>query len=207
MRISLAQQLRKYFIMGSQNCEQDPVTILESAAKAGITAFQFREKGIGSLAGDEKLKLGKKLRQICREYHILFIVNDDVELVDLLDADGIHVGQADQSVTELRKQYPDKLIGLSVSNRTEVENSPTHLVDYLGAGPIYGTTTKSDAKTPVGTEWIRTLRNQFPNIPIVGIGGINTSNASSVIHAGANGVAVISSITQATNIVEAVKKL
>lgn len=203
----VSQQLRKYFIMGSQNCNRNPVEILESAVSAGITAFQFREKGEGSLTGKEKLALGRKLREVCTRYNVPFIINDDMKLVEPLEADGIHVGQDDVSIKELRQLFPHKIIGLSVSNAGEVANSPVHLVDYLGAGPVFNTTSKADAKSAVGVDWIKALRNQFPASPIVGIGGITTQNAASVIEAGANGVAVISTITKAEDIVEVVQWL
>ncbi|WP_458947152.1 thiamine phosphate synthase [Oceanobacillus sp. CAU 1775] len=193
--------------MGSQNCQGDPVEILDAAAKAGITLFQFREKGTSSLAGNDKFELGMKLQAVCRKHNIPFIVNDDVELVKSLDADGIHVGQDDTSVEELRKMFPNKIIGLSVSTKEELEQSPLDLVDYIGAGPIFPTSTKNDAKEVVGLDWILELRKQFPNLPIVGIGGINTTNAASVIQAGADGVSFISAITQAKNINGAVNAL
>ncbi|MEC5425444.1 thiamine phosphate synthase [Virgibacillus sp. C22-A2] len=207
MSLAIKQSLRKYFIMGSQNCDGDPVQILESAASAGITAFQFREKGVGSLTGDEKLELGKQLRSICRHYKIPFIVNDDIELVDALDADGLHVGQEDQSVEELRKLFPNKIIGLSVSNNFEVTNSPISWVDYVGAGPVFATKTKEDSKAVVGLEWIISLREQFPNLPIVAIGGISTKNAASVLNAGADGVSFISAVAKANDIKKAVNNL
>ncbi|MBP1968419.1 thiamine-phosphate pyrophosphorylase [Virgibacillus natechei] len=203
----LRQSLRKYFIMGSQNCDQDPVQILESAANSGITAFQFREKGEGSLTGDAKLELGKRLREVCRQHNIPFIVNDDVDLACLLHADGIHVGQDDSSVEEIRKHFPDKIIGLSLSNADEVAKSPISIIDYIGAGPVFATNSKADAKATVGVEWMTALRKQFPDLPIVGIGGITTDNANSVIKAGADGVSVISAITKAKNTKEAVRAL
>lgn len=205
--IYIRKQLRKYFIMGSQNCDRDPVDILQEAASAGITAFQYREKGHGALTGHAKLELGKQLRKICAAHQIPFIVNDDIELVEPLEADGIHVGQDDLPVTEIRQLFPNKIIGLSVSNANELGQSPISLVDYIGAGPMYDTTTKSDAKSAVGVEWIEILRRQFPDLPIVGIGGINTDNAPSVLQAGADGVAVISAITKAANVIKAVEKL
>lgn len=207
MMLPLKQSLRKYFIMGSQDCDQDPVQILESAAKSGVTAFQFREKGEGSLTGDAKLALGKRLREVCRQHNIPFIVNDDVDLASLLHADGIHVGQDDSSVEKIRKHFPDKIIGLSLSNADEVAKSPISFVDYVGAGPVFATNSKADAKSTVGVEWMTTLRKQFPDLPIVGIGGITTDNANSVIKAGADGVSVISAITKAKNIKEAVSAL
>ncbi|AIF42247.1 thiamine phosphate synthase [Virgibacillus sp. SK37] len=199
--------LRKYFIMGSQNCFRPPAEILKEAIAGGITAFQFREKGAGSLSGDAKVELGSELRKICKENQIPFFVNDDVDLAELLHADGIHVGQDDLNVEEIRLRYPDLLLGLSVSNPSEVKASPLHLVDYIGAGPIFATTTKDDAKQAVGTEWIAALRNDFPELPMVGIGGINTENADKVIKAGADGVAVISVITSAKDIKKAVKSI
>lgn len=203
----IRRQLRKYFIMGSQNCDRDPEEILQEAIEAGITAFQYREKGPGALTGDAKLELGKRLRKICATYQIPFIINDDIELVEPLEADGIHVGQEDGSVTKLRLMFPNKIIGLSVSNIHELEQSHLSLIDYIGAGPMYDTTTKLDAKSAVGVEWIEVLRGKFPDLPIVGIGGINITNAPSVLQAGADGVAVISAITKSANIKETVEKL
>lgn len=204
MRLPL---LRKYFIMGSQNCESDPVKILENAIAGGITAFQFREKGTGSLTGEAKLALGKRLREVCQAHDIPFFINDDTDLVEPLHVDGIHVGQDDMSVMPLRRLYPNLLIGLSVSNEQQLYNSPLSIVDYIGVGPIYATNTKADAKNAVGVEWIQTVRKEYPALPIVGIGGINTDNAAFVIEAGADGVSVISAITKADDIAKAVKAL
>ena len=199
--------LRKYFIMGSQNCHRDPNAILEEAITAGITAFQFREKGTGSLSGEAKVQLGKELRERCRAHQIPFFINDNIELATELDADGIHVGQDDMPVKDVRSQFPDKIIGLSISTQWELDQSPLDMVDYIGVGPIFATSTKEDAKQAVGLEWIHTIRTQFPDIPIVAIGGIQTENAQSVIHAGADGVSFITAITEAANIKEAVEKL
>src|SRR5699024_11134151 len=119
----------------------------------------------------------------------------------------IHVGQDDMSVKDIRERFPDKIIGLSVSNSQEVEHSPLELVDYIGAGPVFATTTKEDAKTPVGIEWVINLWNRFPVRHIVVIGGSNVDKANSVIEEGADGVSVNSAITKAKNIKEAVHKL
>ncbi|MGR9048251.1 thiamine phosphate synthase [Halobacillus faecis] len=195
-----ASILRKYFVMGSQNCDKDPLRILDEAIEAGITCFQYREKGDGARTGEAKYSLGHKLRQRCAEAGILFIVNDDVELFDVLKADGIHVGQSDRSVKEIRSKYPDTIIGLSVSDQTELEQSPIHLVDYLGVGPMYRTMTKKDANPVAGPEWVKVVKKAFPDMPVVGIGGIHPENAAEVMEAGADGVAVISAITHAPDI-------
>lgn len=206
MRIQRAQ-LRKYFIMGSQDCTRSPEEILLEAAKAGITAFQFREKGPGSLSGSAKLELGKKLRKICSEYGILFIINNDVELIEPLQADGIHVGQQDERTDTIRARFPDTIIGLSVTNIEEASRPSMAYADYVGAGPVYRTATKIDAKEPVGTAWIRELRALLPEMPMVAIGGITPDNARFSLEAGADGVAVVSAITKSGNIRETVALL
>lgn len=201
------KQLRKYFVMGSQNCVRAPGMLLEEAARSGITAFQFREKGPGSVFGGDKIRLGKRFRDICRRYDIPFIINDDVELIDFLEADGIHLGQQDARVEEIRTKYPDLIIGLSVSNLDEADPVLVEHADYLGAGPVYWTATKVDAKPAVGVEWIQQLRERFPDKPIVGIGGITQDNAKAVLDAGADGVAVISAITRSRNVKETIENL
>ncbi|UUI04001.1 thiamine phosphate synthase [Oceanobacillus jeddahense] len=201
------EALRKYFIMGSQNCHRDPNAVLEEALAAGITAFQYREKGTGSLNGKEKLQLGKELRECCRKHNIPFFINDDIELASALEVDGIHVGQDDMPIEEVRTKFPDKIIGLSISTQEELNRSPLDLVDYIGVGPIFATSTKEDSKQTVGLEWIHTIRAQFPNIPIVAIGGIQIENAHSAIEAGADGVSFITAVTEAEDIKEAVNKL
>lgn len=197
--------LRKYFIMGSQDCLRNPQTILIEAIEGGITAFQYREKGPHSLDGLEKIELGKKLRQICLDHQIPFIINDNSELIDTLNVDGIHVGQDDMSVDILREKYPNLLIGLSVSTQSELDKSNLAIIDYIGVGPVYSTTSKTDAKTVVGIEWIKTIKQRFPGLPLVGIGGITEHNAQSVIKAGADGVSLISAITKSENIQKTVK--
>ncbi len=205
--MQVKQLLRKYFIMGSQNCKRDPVDILDEAIQGGITAFQFREKGTGALTGEAKLTLGKQLRAMCQDHNVPFFINDDIDLVDVLNVDGIHVGQGDMSVEEIRKRFPNKIIGLSISNREELTQSPIDLIDYVGAGAVFPTLSKEDAKDAVGLQWIETLRKEFPSLPIVGIGGITTDNAHKVLEAGADGVSVISAITKADNVKCVISKL
>lgn len=193
--------------MGSQDCPRNPEAILIEAIEAGITAFQFREKGSNALTGKEKIALGKRLRAICRRHKVPFFINNDAELIEELEVDGIHVGQGDMSPSLLREKNPNLQIGLSISNKVELLNSSLEDIDYIGAGAIFKTQSKSDAEQAVGLVWIQTLRELAPGIPIVGIGGINTENAHQVIDAGADGVAVISVITKSDDIVETVAAL
>ncbi|HLR07693.1 MAG TPA: thiamine phosphate synthase [Bacillota bacterium] len=191
-------KFRLYFIMGSNNTNKDPLRVLEQAIKGGITMFQFREKGVNAKTGAEKRELGWQLRQKCRNYNIPFIVNDDVELANDLDADGIHIGQNDESIQYVHKRVPSHyMIGVSVSNPDEAVQAEKQGADYIGVGPIYQTFTKENAMNPIGLTGLKDIRNRTDTIPIVAIGGITNDSAPHVMQSGATGIAVISAISQA----------
>ncbi|QKG84001.1 thiamine phosphate synthase [Kroppenstedtia pulmonis] len=190
--------LRLYLVMGSQDCrERDPVWVLKEAIAGGITLFQFREKH-SSLHLGEAYTLGKKLRQICREHDIPFIVNDRVDLGMALDSDGFHVGQEDlpaKTVRQLTGSYP--ILGVSCDAPEEIRSAQDAGAHYVGTGAMYATKSKSDAGEPVGPQAIENLVQQPGCPPIVGIGGIRSDRVDPVIQAGAEGVAVISAISAA----------
>ena len=203
----LREALKVYFIFGSNNCLKDPHEVLKESIEGGITIFQFREKGKGALEGDKKYKLAKELQNICRQQGIPFIVNDDIELALELDADGVHIGQDDDPVEQMRKRIGDKILGVSAHTIEEARIAIESGADYLGVGPVFPTSTKEDAKAVQGTAFIEELRQTGITIPIVGIGGIKVDNAATVVNAGADGVAVITAISHAENIIETTKSL
>jgi thiamine-phosphate pyrophosphorylase len=201
------ENLRLYFIMGSNNCTMDPEYVLEQAIKGGISFFQFREKGTNALTGNEKVIFAKRLQSICQKYSIPFIVNDDVELAISLNADGVHIGQGDESADEVRRKIGDKILGVSAHTVAEVEKAIANGADYVGIGPIYSTTTKEDAKSPQGTTIIKEVRKKGIEIPIVGIGGITVENALPVMESGGNGISIISAISRANDPAESAREL
>ncbi|WP_226537227.1 thiamine phosphate synthase [Fictibacillus halophilus] len=197
-QVNLAHKLSLYFVAGTMNC-QSPESfreILLQAVKGGITAFQYREKGANSLIGEKRLETAKMAKEICRDHGVLFIVNDDMELMKTVDADGLHVGQTDGSLAFIRKETEGKILGVSAHTLAEAKDAVEHKADYIGAGPIYATVTKPDAKERVGTGIFQEFRTNGITVPVVGIGGISLGNAASVIRAGADGVAIISAISQ-----------
>jgi thiamine-phosphate pyrophosphorylase len=204
---SLRDSLKVYFIMGSPNCKENPAQVLKEAIEGGITLFQFREKGTGAFTGDKKVELAIELQQICREYQIPFIVNDDIDLAIALNADGVHIGQEDELVEDVRKKIGDKMIGVSVHSYEEAMVALAGGADYFGIGPVFPTKTKEDAKPSNGTKLIEELRERELSIPIVGIGGITAENAGTVIQAGADGVSVITAISRAPSVKDAAKAL
>lgn len=191
----LREQLALYFVMGSTNCTAPPQSILEEAIKGGTTIFQFREKGNGSLKGNEKKELAQTLQRICKQHNIPFIVNDDVDLAVEIGADGVHIGQEDERIEQVRKKIGNKILGVSVHNVEEAKQAELLGVDYLGVGPIFHTTTKEDIREVSGPSVIRMIRSQGITLPLVGIGGIGAGNAHEVIAAGADGIAVVSALS------------
>ncbi|MBF7025809.1 thiamine phosphate synthase [Staphylococcus kloosii] len=194
--------LRLYFICGTEDIsdERNIVDVVKEALSAGITMFQFREKGKGTLSGKDKELLAIKLKELCHSYNVPFIVNDDVSLAIAIDADGIHVGQDDEDVEQFAQQFQHKIIGLSVGNIEEYQHSNLAHVDYIGVGPMFPTSSKDDANAPVGPEMITQLREKLQDFPMVGIGGISLTNYKEVMDAKANGVSVISAIAQSDDI-------
>ncbi|SFE79431.1 thiamine phosphate synthase [Alteribacillus iranensis] len=202
------ETLSLYFIMGSNNTSEDPLIVLEQAIMGGVTCFQYREKGSGALTGIEKEKLGRELMSVCRKYQVPFIVNDDVDLAIKLKADGVHTGQDDQPLEEVKKMIPSSMItGVSAKTLDEAREAEKQGADYIGVGPMFATKTKEDAEAPVGPSTIQQLRRQKITLPIVGIGGIEVGNAQQVIDAGADGISLISAISQAKDPEQAARLL
>lgn len=203
------QQLALYFIVGTQNVQHEsPLAVVEAALQGGITCFQLREKGKNSLQGDAKKQFAKACQALCRQYHVPFIVNDDVELAIEIDADGVHLGQEDAAAKEVRKRLgPNKIVGVSAHTIMEVEKAIEDGADYVGMGPVYETATKTDARAVAGTKVIEQVKQAFPHLPIVAIGGIHGQNLAPVLHAGASGVALISAIASAVDPYTATKEL
>ncbi|MGB6407540.1 MAG: thiamine phosphate synthase [Planococcus donghaensis] len=196
-----------YFVMGSQNLKaKAPLTALEEALEGGITHFQLREKGPGALTGHALRNFALRCQQLCQSYSVPFIINDDVELACSIDADGVHVGQDDETAFQVRQLIGrEKLLGVSVHSVEEARLAIQAGADYVGMGPVFGTTSKADAKKPAGVERIIEVKREYPHLPIVGIGGITPENADQVWRAGVSGVAVISAIANAKDIARQIK--
>lgn len=188
--------------MGTANSqERDPLAILEEALIGGISHFQLREKGVDALSGNELKAFALKCQLLCRKYHVPFIVNDDIGLAVELDADGVHVGQEDVDCASVRDRIgTGKIIGVSVHSVLEAELAVEAGADYVGMGPVYGTRSKDDAKLPAGVTGITAVKKRFTELPVVAIGGITPENAETVWLAGADSIAVISSLTEAEDV-------
>jgi len=197
-----------YFIMGTADNPQSTVErVLEEALEAGITEFQLREKGPDALTGEALLDLAFNCKELCQRYNVPFFINDDVELCIATDADGLHIGQDDGSVKAARLQIgPNRKLGVSVHTLEQAIQAVQEGADYLGIGPVFATRSKADARPPSGVSVIQDVRALYPDLPIIGIGGITEENAHVVWRADATGVAVISAIARSSDRRQTIKR-
>lgn len=179
--------------------------LIEKILPYGITCVQLRGKNISQQV---MLATGKNLLKILRPLKIPLIINDSIEVAKKLNADGVHLGQTDAKVNLAREILgSNKIIGLSITNENEAYYSRELPVDYFGVGPVFTTATKSDAAVPLSIRGLKIVKSILDKKRIVAIGGINTTNISSVLECGIDGIAVASSILATPNGIEATKKL
>ena len=192
-----------YIILDPSVCPTRPlVEVLMTAAEAGASLFQYRNK---TASMKEAYVEALALRHAAAKAGVLFIVNDRCDLALAVDADGVHLGQGDLPLDLARKVMgPDKLIGISTHNPDQVREATAGRPDYLGFGPIFTPGSKQDHDPVVGLEGLRAMR-ALTSLPVFAIGGIQIDQVGEVVRAGANGVAVISAILKAPDISHAVK--
>lgn len=198
------KQLRLYAVTDrSWVSKQSLYEQVEDALKGGVTCVQLREK---TLDEANFLKEAREIRQLCKRYGVPFLINDNLEVAIACGADGVHVGQDDLPVTEVRRRVGDGMIvGVSAHNVEEAKRAVAGGADYLGAGAVFGTTTKSNV-TPLSYATLREICEAV-EIPVVAIGGITKDNVLQLRGAGVRGVAVVSAIFAAQDIQAACREL
>ena len=170
---------------------------------AGIKILQLRAK---ALAARDFLELARAVREITRANGCRLIVNDRVDVALACDADGVHLGQDDLPLHATRKLLPGKIIGISTHDLEQAKQAEDGGADYIGFGPMFGTTTKETGYTARGIKMLREIHRAV-QIPIVAIGGINEANVSEIWEAGADSAAIISDILGAPDITAKIKSI
>ncbi|SAK62603.1 thiamine-phosphate pyrophosphorylase [Caballeronia catudaia] len=203
-----AFDLSLYLVLDPVQCggHDAAVRVARAALEGGATLVQLRAPEWHKRAWFD---LARELLPITRAYGVPFVINDHVDVALAVDADGVHIGQRDLPADIARRLLgPDALIGLSVSNLDETTEANTlgGIVDYLGAGPVYATPTKTDASTPCGIDGLSAIR-AAARLPTVAIGGIQSHNAADVMRARPAGLAVVSAICKAADPREAAATL
>lgn len=177
--------------------------VVRESLEGGATFIQIREKNLPYI---EFVKLAREVKQVTDEFHVPYVVNDEVELAKEIDADGVHIGQSDLTLVEARKLLgPDKIIGVSAQTVAQAIEAEKNGADYLGVGSIFTTSTKLDADD-VSLETLKEICNAV-SIPVVAIGGIQKDNVLQLKGTHVDGVAVVSAIYAAPDIKQATKEL
>jgi thiamine-phosphate pyrophosphorylase len=178
---------------------RDLLEITRGVAAGGATLLQLRDKKSDTRV---MVELARAIKAALAPYAVPFVVNDRVDVALAAQADGVHVGPDDMAPEDARSLLgPDAIIGVSIKSVAAAEAAPVGLINYAGVGGVYATLSKEQKNPPIGPDGLAriaaVLRRRAPRLPIVGIAGIDESNAGPVIAAGADGVAVISALSAA----------
>jgi len=205
----LTVDLRLYAIVDPETAGGHALPDLaRKVAAGGATLLQLRDKTHDTR---EMIALARAIKAALPP-DVPLIVNDNVEAAREAGADGVHLGQEDMSVAQARDILgPVPFIGLSIKTVEQARAAPLGILDYVGIGGVYGTTSKQNSNRPIGPEGlgriVRVFRERIGNFPTCGIAGINATNAEAVIAAGADGVSVISALSLAPDPTEAAREL
>ena len=188
----LKTRLRLYLVTDAFLCNTpDLVTTVRLAVANGVTMVQLREK---TATNAERVQMALAIKEALAGTGVPLVVNDDVAAAVAADVDGAHIGQGDMSTAKARALLgPDKILGLSCETSQAVQAADPTLVDYLGLGPVFGTTSKTDHAQPIGLDGLAQLVALSP-LPNVAIGGLKATHIGDVQKSGADGMAVVSAI-------------
>ncbi|MDE0467257.1 MAG: thiamine phosphate synthase [Candidatus Poribacteria bacterium] len=165
--------------------------LAELAIKGGADTVQFRQKH-GTTR--ELVAIAQQMQTVCTRHNVPLIVNDRADIALAVSATGAHFGQDDMPVSIGRRILsPEAIIGASARTEEKILEAITESADYIGFGPIYGTSSKPDAEEAKGLERLRRMCD-IAACPVIAIGGIRVETAGEVIQAGAHGIAVISAV-------------
>ena len=180
-----------YLVTDEKAClEKDFYNCIEEAIKGGVKIVQLREKNISTKDFYEK---ALKVKEICKNYGALFVINDRLDIAQVVGADGVHLGQSDMPIEKAREILKDKfLIGATARNVEEAKRAELSGADYIGSGAIFGTNTKDNAKKLEMEELKKIVASV--KIPVFAIGGINIDNVSSLKNIGLQGICAVSGI-------------
>ena len=178
--------------------------VVSEMIRAGVKVIQYREKEKTLL---EKYRECKIIREMTEKEDVTFIINDDIDLAQIVDADGVHIGQNDFPPIEVRKIIGEnKIIGLSTHSPEQGVAAVKAGVDYIGVGPIYPTNTKENVCSAVGLEYLDWVVENL-KIPFVAIGGIKKHNLDQVVNHGASCVAMVTEILEAKDVGSTISKI
>jgi thiamine-phosphate pyrophosphorylase len=189
--------LRLYLVTDQSSLRgRSLMDVILAAVQGGVTCVQLREK---DLVTRDFVALALAVKDLLQPLGVPLVINDRIDVALACGAQGVHLGQTDMPVALARRLLPPEVfIGLSVETPDHVMLAQKLAVDYLGVSPVYATATKTDTAPPWGLSGLRQVRGMTA-LPLVAIGGIHQGNASEVLAAGADGLAVVSAICSAAD--------
>jgi len=186
-----------------QTAGRDAAAVLRQLLDGGAKIVQLRAK---NLSPRDFLELARQARTLTRSSGCRLIINDRADIALACDADGVHLGQEDLPLQAARKILGEKIIGISTHDIEQAIEAEHAGADYIGFGPMFGTTTKATGYASRGVEMLRQIRAAV-KLPIVAIGGIKEENVQEVWRAGADSAAIISDILGAADVAEKTKRI
>jgi len=200
----LAFDLSLYLVIGPDaTAGRDVTSVAQAAVRGGATMVQLRYKSGAS----EIMQSAREVIEVLRPTGVPVIINDRIDLARALGAQGVHLGQDDASPEDARRTLGEEaIVGLSITDASQLGSVDPSVVDYLGVGPIFPTGSKADAAPPLGIDALWRIASAV-RLPVAAIGGITEDNAADVIRAGVDGIAVISAICAADDPEEAARAL
>ena len=193
-----------YLVTDENSCNgKDFYKCIEEAIKGGVKIVQLREK---TLSTKDFFIKALKVKEICKNYGVLFIINDRLDIAQAVEADGVHLGQSDMPIEKAKEILKNKfLIGATARNVDEAIKAELEGADYIGSGAIFGTSTKDNAKK-LEIEELKKISNSV-KIPVFAIGGININNVSMLKNIGLQGVCSVSGILSEIDCKKAVENI
>jgi thiamine-phosphate pyrophosphorylase len=187
----------------------DIVDLARRVAVGGATLVQLRDKRNDAHTMVEE---ALAIKAALAPFKVPLVINDRVDVARTAQADGVHLGQDDMTPEQARRLLGrDAIVGLSIKTVAQAEAAPIEVIDYAGVGGVYATFSKEQASAPIGPQGLArvagVLRRRAPHLPVCGIAGIDAGNATAVIGAGADGIAVISALAQAQDPAAAARAL
>lgn len=179
------------------------LSVLQELLRGGVRLIQLRVK---EMTANEFFRLAQETSELTRAAGSLLIVNDRVDIALAAQADGVHLGQEDLPLAVARKLMGERLIGVSTHDLAQAKEAEHGGADYIGFGPIFGSTTKNTGYSPRGLQMLQEIREAV-RVPVVAIGGISENNITQVWESGADAAAMISDLIGAEDVAEKVRRL
>jgi len=192
--------LGEKFSLGRSNVEMAKLLV-----GGGIDLLQYREKS-DQKSRKSMLEECREIRKITADAGVPFIVNDFLDIALMVGADGVHQGQDDLPIPEVKKLAPDMWVGCSTHSPAQAEKAVADRADYIGVGPIFTTRTKADVCDAVGFDYLEYVVKHI-TIPFVAIGGIKRHHLKELVSRGATTICLVTEIIGADDIKERINEI